>query len=71
MIRIGQRIGALYVTLWFLATERFEAARADERGAMNTVEIAILTTLAAAAAIAVALIIRNKATGTANNIPER
>ena len=71
MTRIGQRIGALYVTLWFLTTQRLEAARADDRGAMNTVEMAILTTLIAAAAIAVALIIRNKATGTANNIPER
>ena len=71
MTSIGQRIGALCVPLWFLTTERLEAARTDERGGLNTVEIAILTTLIAGAAIAVAFIITNKAKSTANNIPER
>jgi hypothetical protein len=82
MTGIGQRIGVLCWILWAATTERWdatranvserwEAARTDDRGAINTVEVAILTTLVAAAAIAVALIIRAKAEGTANNIPQR
>ena len=82
MTGIGHRIGVLCWILWVAtaerweaarasASERWEAARSDDRGAVNTVELAILTTLVAAAAIAVALIIRSKAEGTANNIPQR
>jgi hypothetical protein len=82
MTGIGQRIGVACWILWVATAERWgvaranvaerwDAARADDRGAVNTVEIAILTTLVAAAAIAVALIIRAKAEGTANNIPQR
>jgi hypothetical protein len=81
MTGIGQRIGVLCWLLWAATTERCQgaqasathrrAARTDDRGAINTVEVAILTTLVAAAAIAVALIIRAKAEGTASNIPQQ
>jgi hypothetical protein len=82
MTGIAVRIGVLCWTLWVATAERWDAARTtvaercerartDDRGAINTVELAILTTLVAAAAIAVALIIRAKAEGTANNIPQR
>ena len=75
MTGIGQRIGVLCWILWVATaerwnaarastSERWEAARTDDRGAINTVEVAILTTLVAAAALAVALIIRAKAEGS-------